>query len=65
VLETSIQYTCDGCGETEVHYEMNVPKKEVRVILKERGWRSYGTLDYCAKCVKNGNAKRRETDMNH
>lgn len=65
MLETTIQWTCDGCGVTECWHEMNVPKKEVRATLKEGGWRSYGSLDYCPKCVKNGNAKRRETDMNH
>lgn len=65
MLETTIQYTCDGCGETEVHFEMNVPKHEVRAYLKTMGWRSYGALDYCKKCVANGNAKRRETDMSH
>lgn len=65
MLETSIQYTCDGCGTTEVFYEMNVTKKEVRAALKEGGWRAYGSLDYCPACVKNGNARNRETDMNH
>jgi len=65
MLETTIQWTCDGCGETEVWHEMNVSKKEVRAALKERGWQSFGALDYCPKCVKKGNAKRRETDMNH
>lgn len=65
MLETSIQWTCDGCGETEVWHEMNVPKKEVRAELKKSGWQSFGMLDYCPKCVKNGNARRRITDMNH
>ena len=64
MLESSIQWTCDGCGETEVWHEMNVTKQEVRAQLREGGWRSYGVLDYCPKCVKNGNARRRETDMN-
>lgn len=65
MLETWVQWTCDGCGETEYHSESNVTKGEVREYLKTRKWRSYGTLDYCPKCVKNGNARRRETDMNH
>jgi len=65
VLETAIQLTCDGCGMTEVWHEMNVPKYKVRAALKKAGWQSFGTLDYCPECVKNGNAKRRETDMNH
>lgn len=65
MLETSIQWTCDGCGKTDVWDELDVSKKEVRAELKKAGWRSYGSLDYCKKCVDNGNAKRRETDMNN
>jgi hypothetical protein len=66
MLETSIQYTCDGCGETEVYFQTNVTKATVREALKlTYGWRFYGKLDYCKKCVENGNAARRETDMNH
>lgn len=65
MLETNIQYTCDGCGETEVHHELNVSRQQVREELRAHGWRSYGRLDYCPRCVKNGNARRRETDMNH
>ena len=65
MLETWIQWTCDGCGATENNNESDVSKKSVRAGLKESGWRSYGTLDYCPKCVRNGNARRSETDMNH
>lgn len=64
MLESWIQYTCDGCGETEYHGESNATRAEVREHLKAGGWRSYGLLDYCPRCVKNGNASRRETDMN-
>lgn len=65
MLETSIQFTCDGCGETEVYYEHDVTRKTVRMYLKERGWKSFGTLDYCPRCITNGNARKRVTDMNH
>lgn len=65
MIETTLQYTCDGCGETEVYAHMNTPKHECREFLRQRGWRSYGVLDYCPRCVANGNARRRETDMNH
>lgn len=65
MIETSLQYTCDGCGETEVYHNMNAPKYECREFLASMGWKSFGSLDYCKKCVGNGNAKRRETDMNH
>lgn len=60
MLETTIQYTCDGCGVTEIHCEMSVTKGAVRAVLKSCGWRSYGVLDYCEKCVENGKAKRRD-----
>lgn len=65
MLETTIQWTCDGCGMTEVWPEMNIPKYIVRAELKKGGWQSFGVLDYCPGCVENGNAKHRETDMNH
>jgi len=65
VIETWLQWTCDGCGDTEHHAQPNVSKSAVREYLKGRGWRNYGSLDYCPKCVQNGNASRRETDMNH
>lgn len=65
MVETWIQWTCDGCGETEYHGESNARKTEVRQHLKDHGWRSFGPLDYCPKCIKKGNAARRETDMNH
>ena len=65
MLETWIQWTCDGCGETETHPLPNPTKAEVREALRSAGGRSYGRLDYCPRCVKNGNARRRETDMNH
>lgn len=64
MIETWKQYTCDGCGETENHPSPGVTNKEVREYMRGYGWRSYGLLDYCAECVRNGNARRRETDMN-
>jgi hypothetical protein len=63
MLETSIQWTCDGCGITEVWPEMNVTKREVRAEMRKGDWRNYGALDYCPKCVANGAATRRETGM--
>lgn len=64
MIETSLQITCDGCGETEMHHEMDVTRQSVRAYLKlHYGWRSYGKLDYCRACVNNGEAKRRETNM--
>lgn len=65
VIETTLQYTCDGCGETEIYPNMDATKRECREYLRAGGWRSYGVLDYCKRCVKNGNSRRRVTDMNH
>lgn len=63
MLETWIQWTCNGCGETEYFMLPDSTRKEVRTHLKGKGWRSYGTLDYCPECVRSGAAKRRETSM--
>ena len=63
MLETSIQWTCDGCGITDVWPEMNVSKQEVRAEMRKGGWRHYGALDYCSKCVAGGAAQRREAGM--
>lgn len=65
MLESWIQYTCDGFGETESFPNPDTTRSDVRESLKTGGWRSHGVLDYCPRCVKNGNARRRETDMNH
>jgi len=63
MLETWTQWTCDGCGETENFPFPNATKREVRDSLRDGGWKSYGQLDYCPKCVQSGAAKRRETGM--
>jgi hypothetical protein len=63
MLETSIQWTCDGCGDTEIWPYMNVGKGEVRAAMKLDGWRNIGQLDYCPKCVASGAATRRDTSM--
>jgi len=63
MLETWIQWTCDGCGVTEMHSQSDVAKGQVRASLKSGGWRSHGRLDYCLRCVKSGAAGRRETNM--
>ena len=64
MIEKWLQFTCDGCGATDYHPFPNETQAVVRSSLKKGGWRSYGKLDYCAKCVKNGNAAKRVTDMN-
>ena len=42
---------------------MNVSKGEVRAVMKQDGWRNFRKLDYRLKCVANGAASRRETNM--
>lgn len=64
MIESSLQITCDGCGETEVHHEMDVTRQSVRDYLKlHYGWRNHGRLDYCRSCAISGAARRRETNM--
>ena len=63
MLETWVQWTCDGCGETEYHGDPDATKTDVRAFLKACGWKSYGRLDYCRKCAASGAAKRRSQAM--
>ncbi|CAM3650145.1 hypothetical protein [Bordetella flabilis] len=65
MIETWKQYTCDGCGETEHYPTPNATNADVRQYMRRYGWQNHGRLDYCSKCVKNGNAARRVDDMNH
>ena len=65
MLESWHQWTCDGCGETEFTAMPDETRAQVRAYLRARGWRSLSdNLDYCARCVKRGAAKRKERDMN-
>ncbi len=60
MLEVWIQWSCDGCEETtEFHHAPDATKREIRAMLAEGGWKSYGRLDYCPDCVKLGNHKKR------
>jgi hypothetical protein len=43
----------------------NMTKQDTRAMLKASGWQHFkGNLDYCPKCVANGNARKRVQDMN-
>ena len=65
MIESWLQYTCDGCGETEYFPQSNVTRAKVREDLKKSGWQHFtGDLDYCSKCVKRGIAAERYTGMN-
>jgi len=60
VIEKWLQYTCDGCGETEQSGDPNESARDVRARIKEQyGWRNFGRLDYCPECVKRGLAAQR------
>ncbi|HDR9034261.1 TPA: DUF4148 domain-containing protein [Burkholderia vietnamiensis] len=54
MLETWIQWSCDGCEATEMWHDPNVTRAQVRAELRKGGWRSYGVLDYCPKCIERG-----------
>lgn len=61
MLETWIQWTCDGCEETETYPSPNATKQTVRAYLRQCGWRSFGSLDYCHRCVAKGIHRKRES----
>ena len=64
MIERWLQITCDGCGDTEPATVMDITTKEFRSECKKKyGWKNYGKLDYCPKCIENGKAKKRCTDM--
>lgn len=54
MIEVSLQWTCDGCGITEMWHELDASKKTVRAALRAGGWRSRGAQDYCPSCVAHG-----------
>lgn len=65
MIESWLQYTCDGCGETEYSPDSNITRAKVREELATYGWKHFaGGLDYCPKCVKRGIAAERYTGMN-
>lgn len=64
MLETWIQWTCDGCGATESASSPNATRKEIREWLRACGWGNVGKLDYCKTCVAKGYMRDRRTDMN-
>jgi len=65
MIETWHQWTCNGCGATENTDTPCMTIAQVRAQLKADGWQHVkGDLDYCPRCVANGNARKRVTDMN-
>lgn len=59
MIEKWLQYTCDGCGDTDQSGDPNESARDVRARIKEYGWRNVGRLDYCPDCVKHGLAAQR------
>lgn len=62
MIEKWLQYTCDGCGETETDGTPNISAADVRKHIRTQyGWKNFGSLDYCRECVADGKAARRDT----
>lgn len=61
MIESWLQYTCDGCGATEFDPSPNVTRKECRGEMNRYGWVSVGRRDYCRACVKDGAHKGGES----
>lgn len=59
MIEKWLQYTCDGCGETEQSADPNATAKAVRQEIRKFGWKNHGRLDYCKSCVELGLAAER------
>lgn len=55
MIETWLQVSCDGCDDDDSTFYAAMPnttRAEFRASLKDAGWRCYGSLDYCPRCVK-------------
>lgn len=66
MLETWIQWTCDGCEITDTYPAPHATKAEVRAQMKLDGWQHVssgasvtGGLDYCSDCIVAGRARKR------
>ena len=67
MIETWLQLSCDGCDDPNMvdNTDMSdVRKSDWRSEKRIKGWRSYGTLDYCPTCVEKGNHKLRTSIFN-
>lgn len=54
MIESWLQVSCDGCDDDSIANadHPDLTRAEYRRDLYQRGWRSYGALDYCPRCVK-------------
>lgn len=60
MIESWLQVSCDGCEDsTSFDTSPNTTRSDYRAELRRTGWRSYGALDYCPRCVKLGRHKSR------
>lgn len=55
MIEVWLQYSCDGCDETEYTTMPNETKAELNEDLKQEGWKVFGKLHYCKDCVRHKN----------
>ena len=58
MMESWLQVSCDGCERDDAvsfAAHPNTSRAEYRAELRERGWRSRGSNDYCPACVVNRN----------
>lgn len=54
MIETWLQVSCDGCDDDDATSFAPLPnttRAEFRKELHSIGWKSFGTLDYCPRCV--------------
>lgn len=51
MVESYLQITCDGCGDTQSSDIPNMTREKFRKELRRFGWRNYGRFDYCG-CAK-------------
>ena len=58
MFEKWLQWTCDGCGETDMEPHPDTTIKESREWMKEGGWVCNRNGDFCPKCVKQGRHKQ-------
>lgn len=58
MIETWLQWTCDGCGETGGSMYPNMTKKDLIAYLRSYGWVSKKGKNYCPACVESGQAKK-------
>jgi len=52
MIESFLQVSCDGCGNTEQGGESNQTRANLALDLRDRGWLVVRRLHYCPDCVR-------------